>query len=495
VRQTRGDWEAMAATLAPQAGAFVDGRYAPAASGRTFPSVNPATGATVAEVASCDAADVDRAVAAARAAFESGAWSRTDPAQRRRVLLRLAELVDAHADELGLLDSLEMGKAIADAVGVDVPEAAAVFAYYAEAVDKVTGEVAATGPGDLALVTRVPLGVVGAITPWNFPLPVVAWKVAPALASGNSVVLKPSEESSLSAIRLGALASEAGLPDGVLNVVPGLGEEAGAALGRHLDVDCVAFTGSGVVGRLLLGYAAASNMKPVWVECGGKSPNLIFHDADVAAAAEKASWGAFVNQGEICSANSRILVDRRVKDEFVAELARHARALEPRHPLEPEAQMGALVSAEHTAAVLAYVEEGRQAGTLVLGGERRTIEGSDCYVEPTIFDGVPPTARVATEEVFGPVACVFEFDAEEEAIALANATQYGLAASVWTNDLARAHRVAGRLQVGTVSVNTVDALSVQVPFGGFKQSGFGRDLSLHALEKYTGLKTTWIKLG
>jgi gamma-glutamyl-gamma-aminobutyraldehyde dehydrogenase len=389
-----------------------------------------------------------------------------------------------------------MGKPVEEAVGIDVPAAAGVFQWYAEAADKLYDEIAPTGADDLALVTREPLGVVGAVVPWNFPLDLASWKLAPALVAGNSVVLKPAEQSPLSALRLGELALEAGLPAGVLNVVPGFGETAGRALGLHPDVDCVAFTGSTEVGKLFLRYSSESNAKPVWLECGGKSPNLIFADAsDLDRAAEMAAFGIFFNQGEVCSANSRLLVERSIREEFVERLLAQARAVRVGDPLDPETTMGPLVDAQHTERVLSYIEAAREGGTIRIGGDRVAVNGnSRCFVEPTVIDGISNEHRIAQDEVFGPVLTVLDFEREEEALALANQTRYGLAASIWTSNLSRAHRLARRLRAGTVSVNTVDALGPATPFGGFKESGFGRDLSLHALDKYTGLKTTWIKL-
>jgi gamma-glutamyl-gamma-aminobutyraldehyde dehydrogenase len=490
---TLDDWIALASSTSPRGQAFINGDYVDSASGETFTALNPATGARLADVAACGEVDVDRAVSAARASFDSGAWSRTSPAERKRVLLRFAELVREHTDELALLVSQEMGKLVMDAVCVDVPFTAGCIQWYAEATDKVYGEVAATAPGDLAMVTREPLGVVAAIVPWNFPLNIAAWKIAPALAAGNSVVLKPAEQSSLSALVLGQLAVEAGMPPGVLNVATGTGASTGQAIGRHQGIDCLTFTGSTLVGKRLMSYAAESNLKQVWLECGGKSANMVFADSEnLEAAADKACQGIFFNQGEVCSANSRLLVERGIKDEFLSLVIERAGRIRPGNPLDPASNLGAMAGKVHTDRVMAAIAAGRDDATLVLGGSRVSVGTSDCFVEPTVFNDVPNGARIAQDEVFGPVLAVIGFDTEDDAVRLANESPYGIAASVWTDNLSRAHRVAGRLHVGTVSVNTVDAMSNQTPFGGVKQSGFGRDLSLHALNQYTALKTTWI---
>ena len=489
---TREEWEKRAAALSLPMAAYIGGTHVDVASGQQFANFSPTTGDVLNHVASGDVADVDRAVAAARAAFVKGDWANSSPGDRKKVLLRLAGLIRQNAEELALLECLDMGKPISDALTVDVPAAAGVWQWHAEAIDKIYDEIAPTGPGDLAMVRREPLGVVAAVVPWNFPLDMAAWKCAPALATGNSVVLKPAEQSPLSALRLAELATEAGVPDGVLNVLPGFGETAGQALGRHLDVDCVAFTGSTEVGKYFLSYSAESNAKPVWLELGGKSPNLVFGDVEsLEDGAAKSAFGVFYNQGEVCSANSRLLVHRSVKEELLQKLVGEAERMAPGHPLDPDTAMGALVTREHTDRVMEFVESGRKSARLVTGGERLTLS-SDCYVTPTIFDDVSNDDEIARDEIFGPVLSVIPFDDESEAVRIANDTRFGLAASVWTSNLSRALRVSEQLKAGTVSVNTVDALSPMTPFGGFKQSGVGRDLSLHSFDKYTALKTTWI---
>ena len=494
--ETLQSWTRRAGALRFRTQAFIDGRFGDALSGETFESTNPATGRKLADVAAGDSADVDLAVKAARRAFDSGSWSTAAATDRKVVLQRLAALMRENAEELALLDSLDMGKLVNDAYTIDVPGAAAVIDFYAEAADKLYGEVAPTAATELALITREPLGVVGAVVPWNYPLDMACWKLGPALAAGNSVVLKPAEESPLSALRLAELATEAGLPDGVLNVVPGMGETAGRALGLHPGVDCITFTGSTEVGKLFLTYAGRSNLKQVWPECGGKSANLVFADADdLDAAADKACFGIFFNQGEVCSANSRLLVASEIKDELVAKIVERAAQFVPGDPLDPNATLGALVSERHTQRVMSYIEGAHTDARLVTGGQRVTVNGAGCFVEPTVFDDVPLDSTLAIEEVFGPVLAVHSFDSEQEAVQIANSSEYGLAASLWTGSLSRAHRVAKQLRAGTVSVNTVDALSPQTPFGGVGGSGFGRDLSLHALDKFTWLKTTWISHG
>ncbi|MER7480128.1 aldehyde dehydrogenase [Streptomyces sp. NPDC126510] len=467
-----------------------------AGGGAAFPVVSPRDGRVLAEVADGGAAEVDAAVAAARRAFDTGPWPRLAPAERGRTLLRLADLLEERREELALTVSLEMGKPIADAYGIELRAVITTFRWYGQLADKLTDESPHTAPDALALVTREPAGVVGAVVPWNFPLTLAGWKVAPALAAGCTVVLKPSENSPLSALLLGRLATEAGLPPGVLNVVTGDGPTAGRALGLHPDVDVLAFTGSTAVGRHFLRYAADSNLKRVWLELGGKSPNIVLPDApDLDKAAATAAWGIFFNQGEMCTAPSRLLVHSSIAERVTEAVIRRARELRVGDPLDPETEMGALVGRAHLDRVRDHIRHGVDEGArLRTGGERVLIETGGTYLEPTVFDRVDPGSRLAREEIFGPVLSVLAFDDLDEAVRLANATEYGLAAGLWTSDLSTAHRASRALKAGTVWVNCYEEGDLTVPFGGMKQSGNGRDKSAHALEKYTELKTTWIQL-
>jgi gamma-glutamyl-gamma-aminobutyraldehyde dehydrogenase len=489
------DWLALADKLEVPSLAWIGG-FAPAMSGATRPTVDPATGLVLADVAEGGVEDVDRAVTLARRAFESGHWSQAHPRERAAVLTRWADLVLDHLDELALLDSRDAGKRIVDTASIDVPGSAAILRWYAESLDKVYGEVAPTGPGDLAVVTREPLGVVAAVVPWNYPLEMAVWKLAPALAAGNSVVLKPAEESPLSVLRLAELAAQAGLPDGVLSVVPGSGPVVGAALGRHRDVDAVTFTGSTAVGQLFQGYAGESNMKQVWLECGGKSAVVVLDDVrDLDAVADGVGAGIFTNSGQVCSATSRLVVQRGVADELVDRVVKRAAAIVVGDPLDPATQMGPLVSERQAQRVLALMERGAAEAAEAYGGGLVDGAPTGAFVRPQVLVGVAADAAIAQTEVFGPVLSVHLVDGEDKAVAVANGTPYALAAGLWTDDLRRAHRVSRRLRAGTVSVNCVDALDVATPFGGFGQSGYGRDLSLHALDKFTGLKTTWFHHG
>ena len=490
------DWHERAAALAPRTEAFIDGSYRPALSGATFDCIDPATGKSIAAVASCDAADVNAAVESARRAFDAGHWSRRAPAARKKVLLRFAELIRKHREELALTETRDMGKPITDSLKIDIPAAANCMAWYAEAIDKVYDEIAPTAHDSLALITREPAGVVGAIVPWNFPLLMATWKLGPALATGNSVVLKPSEKSPLTALRVAELAMEAGLPEGVLNVVPGFGYTAGEALAMHMDVDCIAFTGSTRVGKKMLEYAGRSNMKRVWLECGGKAPNVVLGDvADLERAASAAAYGIFFNQGEMCSAASRLVVHESVRDAVLEKVVEIGRTMTPGDPLDPKTRLGAIVDQVQLNTVLGYIESGRSEGAnLRMGGNRVREDSGGFFVEPTVFDGVTANMKIAREEIFGPVLSTITFKDVDEAIRIANDVSYGLTAAVWSRDITTAHRVAKALRAGTVFVNCYDADDITVPFGGFKQSGNGRDKSLHAMEKYTELKTTWIDL-
>ena len=490
------DWHARARALRPRSGLFIDGRFAAATSGATFDCISPIDGRVLVQVAAADAADVDAAVASARAAFARGDWSRAAPRHRKQVLLQFAQLLRENREELALTETLDMGKPISDSLAVDVPSTANCIQWYAEAIDKIYDEVAPTGPGALALVTREPLGVVGAIVPWNFPMIMAAWKLGPILAAGNSIVLKPSEKSPLTALRMAELAVEAGLPPGVFNVVPGFGHTAGKALALHMDVDGIGFTGSTTTGKLIMGYAAQSNLKRVSLECGGKSPNIVMADyRDVERAARAAAYAIFFNQGEMCSAGSRLLVHESLKDAMLEQIAVVGRELAPGDPLDPATKLGAIVDAQQMQRVLGYIDAGREDGArLAFGGSQVRRDSGGNFVEPTVFDGVKRGMRIAREEIFGPVLATITFRDEEEALAIANDTSYGLAAAVWTRDLNTAHRMARAIRAGMVYVNCYDADDITVPFGGFRQSGMGRDKSLHAFDKFTELKTTWIEL-
>ncbi len=495
-QRNRDDWKSLAGQLQFRSEAFIEGRFTPSASAETFASISPIDGAHLADIASCGEEDVNRAVKSGRKAFEDGRWSAKAPAERKKLLQDFARLIRLNADELALIETLDMGKPIADSTSIDIPAVADCFDWYAEAIDKIYDEIAPTAPSALALIRRQPLGVVAAVVPWNFPLLMAAWKLAPALATGNSIILKPSERSSLSALRLAEIAVEAGIPPGVFNVVTGMGPETGKALGLHMDVDGLAFTGSTAVGRKFMEYSARSNLKKIGLELGGKSPNIILASyKDTAHAARTSAQSAFFNQGEMCTCPSRLIVENAIHDQVMETLLQTAENFVPGDPLDPATSMGALVDERHAEGVLEFVDSAKEEGAEVAtGGTRVRADTGGVYVQPTVFDHVKNHMKIAQQEIFGPMVSVIGVADTEEAIRVANDTNYGLAAAVWTDDLNTAHHVSQAINSGMVYVNCYDCDDMSVPFGGFKQSGIGRDKSLHALDKYTELKTTWINI-
>jgi len=493
---TTTPWHERAAVLRLDGRAFIDGKRVDAASSARFDCLSPVDGRKLADVARCGEAEVDAAVGAARAAFEDRRWAGKAPAERKKVLVRFADLMLEHRDELALLETLDMGKPIRYSRGVDVQLAQNCIRWYGEAIDKLYDQVAPSPEDSLALITREPVGVVAAVIPWNYPMLMAAWKIGPALAAGNSLVLKPSEKAPLSSLRLAELALEAGVPPGVFNVLPGYGDEAGRALGLHMDVDCIAFTGSTRVGKQIVQMAGQSNLKRAWTELGGKSANIVCADCPDLDAAVSAAIGAiYFNQGESCNAPSRLFVEASIKDAFLDKALALVPRFAPGDPLNEDTVMGAIVDAVQMKTVLGYIASGKEEGArLLAGGTQARIDSGGLYVEPTLFDGVDGGMRIAREEIFGPVLSVLSFTDLDEAVRQANATPYGLAAAVWTADMSRAIRTARALRAGTVHVNQYDNDDITVPFGGYKQSGNGRDKSLHAFDKYTELKTTWIQV-
>ena len=473
---------------------LINNEWRPSSSGETMEVINPATEDVIAEVSAAGAPDVDAAVAAARAALD-GPWGKMSARERGRLVSRLADRLLERADAVSRLETLHNGKPISESRNIEIPAAAECFEYYAGWADKVMGETIPVKGNHLTYTLREPIGVVAAIVPWNFPLLLAAWKVAPALACGNTVILKPASQTPLTALALGEIAVDAGLPPGVLNVITGPGSRVGQALVEHPGIDKIAFTGDTSTGKAIM-RSAADTLKRITLELGGKSPNIVLADADVEAAIRGATVGIFYGKGEVCAAGSRLLVDRSIKNEFIDKLAARARKMVPGDPLDPKTRFGAIASKKQLETVLRYIEAGRKEGaSLVAGGERTDIgTGKGYFVQPTVFTDVRPEMTIAREEIFGPVLAAIDFADVDEAIAKANDSQYGLAAGVWTRDIKKAHYVARKLQAGTVWVNTYNVYDTAAPFGGYKQSGFGREMSAHALEHYTQVKSVWVDL-
>ncbi len=490
-------WHERASALKIDGRAFIDGQRVWARSEQRFDDLSPVDGRNLGPVARCDGADVDAAVAAARAAFEDRRWAGKSPAQRKRVLIKFADLVQKYGAELALLETLDMGKPIKYSQSVDVGATANCLRWYGEAIDKIYDEIAPTAANSLALITREPVGVVAAIVPWNYPMIMAAWKIAPALAAGNSVILKPSEKSPLTALRLAEIGLEAGLPPGVFNVVPGYGHEAGSALALHMDIDCIGFTGSTRTGKLIMQMAGQSNLKRAWTELGGKSANIVCADCpDLDAAVQAAIGSIYFNQGESCNAPSRLFVEESIKERFLEKALAMMPSFQPGDPLDEATVMGAIVDATQLNTVMGYIDAGKAAGAeLLSGGAQVRGDSGGYYVQPTLFDKVDSGMSIAREEIFGPVLSVLSFSDINDAVKQANASPFGLQAAVWTANISKAIQTARALRAGTVHVNQYDGDDITVPFGGYKQSGNGRDKSLHAFDKYTELKTTWIQIG
>ena len=490
---TRDEYQALARGLTLPANASIGGRSVPAMAGGTFDSINPATGEVLVKIASCRKEDVDLAVGKARRAFQTGAWSRAHPTERKRVMRRLARLMERHAHELAVLETLESGKPIFDVETIDIPEAIHCLEWHAEAADKIYGQTSPSGDDVVSLIVRQPLGVVACVLPWNFPILMLAWKLGPALATGNSVIVKPAEQTNMSALRIAELAYEAGLPEGVLQILTGPGEVTGRELGMHPDIDMVAFTGSTEVGRKFLEYSAKSNLKRIVLECGGKNPCIVLDDAEcLDVVARHATQAVFWNMGENCSSNSRLIVHEKIKQQLVEQILVKLRDWPFGDPLDPANRLGAIVSKEQFDTIMGYISTGKAEGAKVIAGGNAHPLGKGYFIEPTIFDNVTAGMTIAREEIFGPVLSIISVSSVDEAVRVANDTSYGLAASIFTANVGRAHRMARDIRAGTVTINCYGEGDVSTPFGGFKLSGFGgRDKSLHAHDQYTELKTIW----
>ena len=474
--------------------AFINGKFGAAKSGKTFPTINPATGETICQIAACDAADVDLAVEKGRKAFASGCWSKMHPTDRKNIMIKLAKLMTRHRNELAVLESLESGKPIKDCIEIDVPETINCLVWHAEAADKIYDQISPSGDGAVGMIVREPAGVVACVLPWNFPLMMLAWKMGPALASGNSVIVKPAELTSMSALKVAELANEAGIPDGVFQVVPGLGESAGQAIGRHQDIDVVSFTGSTEIGKRFLEYSAQSNLKRVTLECGGKNPSIVLKDAkNLDDIARHVVQAAFWNMGQNCTANSRLIVHKKIHDDLVDRIIDRTADWRVGDPLDPANALGAIVSQEQFDKINGFIDGAKKKGASLLNSTQVKHDPKGLFISPKIFGDVNPDMDIAIQEIFGPVMAIMPVGSDQEAINLANQTQYGLQASLFTSDVARAHIFARQLEAGTISVNCYSEGDITTPFGGYKQSGFGgKDNSLMAHDQYVQTKTIWV---
>ena len=490
---TRDEYQVLARSLTLPANAVIGGKSAPAIGGGTFDTINPATGEALAKIASCKKEDVDLAVEKARHAFEKGIWSRAHPTERKKVMRRMARLMDRYTHELAVLETLESGKPIYDVETIDIPEAINCLEWHAEAADKIYGQTSPSGDDVVSLIVRQPLGVVACVLPWNFPILMLAWKLGPALAAGNSVIVKPAEQTNMTALRIAELAHEAGLPEGVLQILPGPGEVTGREIGLHPDIDMVAFTGSTDIGRKFLEYSAKSNLKRIVLECGGKNPCIVLDDVEhLDVVARHATQAVFWNMGENCSSNSRLIVHQKIKQQLIDQILVKLRDWPLGDPLDPANRLGAIVSKEQFDTIMGYIAKGKSEGAKVIAGGNTHPLGKGYFIEPTIFDNVLPKMTIAREEIFGPVLSIISASSADEAVRVANDTSYGLAASIFTGNVGRAHRMARDIRAGTVTINCYGEGDITTPFGGFKLSGFGgRDKSLHAHDQYTELKTIW----